>query len=371
MDIFCKRLKDAMNQKQMSSIGDLLGRLEVSGVNTKGTGAPASITELLNLYNQLESVVKGETTDNDIISKLLNKSKLTQAEVEKLYRQMLQLQDAVDSDKAVNLGIGNPNGDVYQQLVENTKRVIGANQNATLEFGRFDAATNTLNASLVHANGTVENFQVHMDQLSGQMTAQQAGVNKLTTSWDRFKTGVAQAGKHLMTALVGYNAFFKVVSEVRKGIGYVKDIDLALTELKKVTNETEESYKKFLNTAAGTAGEIGSTVSDFTEASANFARLGYSMNESAEMAKTAIVYKNVADGLDTVEESTDSIISTMKAFGIESNDTMGIIDRFNEVGNNFAITSAGIGEALQRSASALYAGGNTIDESIALVTAAM
>ena len=49
---------------------------------------------------------------------------------------------------------------------------------------------------------------------------------------------------------------------------------------------------------------------------------------------------------------------------------MGIVDRFNEVGNNFAITSAGIGEALQRSASALYAGGNTIDEAIALVTAA-
>ena len=93
------------------------------------------------------------------------------------------------------------------------------------------------------------------------------------------------------------------------------------------------------------------------------------MEESANMAKTAIVYKNVADGLDTVEESTDSIISTMKAFGIESNDTMGIVDRFNEVGNNFAITSAGIGEALQRSASALYAAGNTIDESIALVTA--
>ena len=38
--------------------------------------------------------------------------------------------------------------------------------------------------------------------------------------------------------------------------------------------------------------------------------------------------------------------------------------------NNFAITSAGIGEALQRSASALYASGNTIDESVALVTAA-
>lgn len=88
------------------------------------------------------------------------------------------------------------------------------------------------------------------------------------------------------------------------------------------------------------------------------------------MAEAAIVYKNVADGLDTVDEATDSIISTMKAFGLESSDVMGIIDRFNEVGNNFAITSAGIGDALQRSASALKEGGNTIDESIALVTAA-
>ena len=94
------------------------------------------------------------------------------------------------------------------------------------------------------------------------------------------------------------------------------------------------------------------------------------MEESADMAESAIIYKNVADGLDTVEESTDSIISTMKAFGIESNDTMGIIDRFNEVGNRFAITSGGIGEALQRSASALYEAGNSIDESIGLITAA-
>lgn len=38
--------------------------------------------------------------------------------------------------------------------------------------------------------------------------------------------------------------------------------------------------------------------------------------------------------------------------------------------NNFAISSTGIGEALQRSASALYESGNTIDESIGLITAA-
>ena len=38
--------------------------------------------------------------------------------------------------------------------------------------------------------------------------------------------------------------------------------------------------------------------------------------------------------------------------------------------NNFAISSQGVGEALLRSAAALAAGNNTLDESIALITAA-
>ena len=60
----------------------------------------------------------------------------------------------------------------------------------------------------------------------------------------------------------------------------------------------------------------------------------------------------------------------MKAFGIEAEDAMSIVDKFNEVGNKYAISAAGIGEALQRSAAALAAGGNTIEESIGLIVAA-
>ena len=83
------------------------------------------------------------------------------------------------------------------------------------------------------------------------------------------------------------------------------------------------------------------------------------------------MYKNVGDGINDVAQASESIISTMKAFNIEATDSMEIVDRFNEIGNNFAIDSVGIGEALQRSASALAEAGNSIDESIALVTAAM
>ena len=60
----------------------------------------------------------------------------------------------------------------------------------------------------------------------------------------------------------------------------------------------------------------------------------------------------------------------MTAFKVDVKDAMSIVDKFNEVSNNFAISSGGIGEALQRSASSLAAANNTLDQSIALITAA-
>ena len=88
------------------------------------------------------------------------------------------------------------------------------------------------------------------------------------------------------------------------------------------------------------------------------------------MAEAAIVYKNVGDGIESADDAANSIISTLKGFKMEASEAMAIVDRFNEVGNKFAITSKGIGEALRLSASALSEGGNSLDESISLITAA-
>ena len=280
-------------QTQLQSANNLLVKLGASDVNISGNGVPTQIQKLLELKNKLsEAINKG---DQSKIIELTSRLKTALSELEKLYKQMIQMQDAIDSGKAKDQGAGDPTGDAYSQLVNKAKELAAEQKNATLEIENFDEKTNTLTVSLTKANGMVETFKFQMNALNGQMSSQQVGVSKLSTAWDQLKASMLRTGRQLMVALVGYNVFFKAISEVRKGISYVKEIDLAMTELKKVTDETEESYKQFLNTAGSTAGEIGSTVSDFTEASANFARLGYSMEESAEMAKTAIVYKNVAD----------------------------------------------------------------------------
>ena len=158
------------------------------------------------------------------------------------------------------------------------------------------------------------------------------------------------------------------VQGVRNMIVTVTEIDTAMTELRKVTDLTEQQYAQFGNTAVNVAKQVGATVADTINSTADFARLGYDVEEATDLSQAAFVYKNVGDGIEDVSEASESIISTIKAFKIEASDAMGIVDQFNEVGNRFAISSEGIGTALKKSAASLATSGNTIEESIGLIT---
>ena len=112
----------------------------------------------------------------------------------------------------------------------------------------------------------------------------------------------------------------------------VRDVDAAMTELKKVTDLTDQAYDNFRGTASESAREIGASLADTVNATADFARLGYELQDSLDLAEAALTYKNVGDGITDISVATESLISTIKAFGIEASDSMEIVDKFNEVG---------------------------------------
>ena len=150
----------------------------------------------------------------------------------------------------------------------------------------------------------------------------------------------------------------------------VLDIDKAMTELKKVTDLAESQYVSFQNRAADMAREVGGTIADTISSTADYARLGYSLLDSEALAKAALTYKNVGDGIESIDEATASIISTIKAYNIEAKDAMQVVDLYNLLGNSLPISSGALGTALQKSASALAAANNTLEESAALISAA-
>ena len=210
----------------------------------------------------------------------------------------------------------------------------------------------TVSQSVAEAELRIKDLN-HEIQLSG----------KNTKAWGDRITGLASKFNTWFTLS---QAIMAAYSTARKMITAVVELDTAMTELKKVTNETDEVYEKFLDNASTRAKNLGAALSDTVTATADFARLGYNLKEAEELADAAIVYKNVGDGIEDISEASESIIATMQAFGIAAEDSMSVVDKFNETGNNYAISSKGVGDALLRSAAAMDAANNSLDETIVL-----
>lgn len=157
------------------------------------------------------------------------------------------------------------------------------------------------------------------------------------------------------------------VQAVKKMYDNVYELDTAMTDLYKVTDETDDKYSEFLDSANEKAQELGRSVSSLVEQTATWAKLGYNINESAELAETSSVYANVGEVDD--DTSVSDIVTAMKSFNITAEDSITIVDKLNEVSNTYATSAADLGTGLSNSASALSLAGNDIDQSIAMITA--
>lgn len=174
---------------------------------------------------------------------------------------------------------------------------------------------------------------------------------------DHFNTAIAMAGLHLLQ------------NGLQQTLQNVVDVDTAMTDLKKVSEGSSQDYANYLDSAGERAKSLGASITDVIGATSEFSRLGFNLEDASNLGDWATKYMNVSE-YTNIEDAAQSLVSTLQGFHLAADDVGSVVDRFNEVGNNYAVSSQGLGEALQRSAAALYAGGNSLDESLGLVTAA-
>ena len=345
--------------------------------------------QYIDAYTQLNTAyqeyVKNHELNNPEIQKqiqqqaaqvqLLGRNYLTSVkEAEELKNRVSQSGQYKDIKTGQVRNLGGTTDVTAEELTDLKSKMLDFVQDglkqANVEGVKFDAVNQKLTYTFRTSKNSVADMVVQYNDATKALYAYNKQERESLTGLAGFMQSLKAKTKSILQYTTSITSIYRVWGELRRGIQYIREIDKALVELRKVTDETEETYDRFLKTASKTAGELGSTVANITQATATFAKLGYDISLASEMAKAAVVYQNVGDGIDSADAAAESIISTMKGFGIEANASMQIVDKFNQVGNEFSITSKGIGDALQRSASALSEGGNSIDESIGLITAA-
>ena len=175
------------------------------------------------------------------------------------------------------------------------------------------------------------------------------------------------SGFHQLAAqMAGMFGFYDVINLGKKGFNVVRELNTALTEMRKVSNKTVQSLKNYQATTFDTADAVGTTAKQIQNSTADWMRLGESMDQAAESAKDANVLFNVSE-FEGIDEATESLVSMSQAY--KDLDKMDIIDVLNNIGNNYSISTDGLATALKDSASALVTANNDLNEAVSLTTA--
>ncbi|MCY9545225.1 phage tail tape measure protein, partial [Paenibacillus alvei] len=219
----------------------------------------------------------------------------------------------------------------------------------------FHQATREIEESMNHLNSESRRLRDEDQRRRGSMGGQLVNALRKVPVW---------------TAAMG--VVYGTIQQVKNGFRSILDIDKEMVNLAKVSEASKQQLDAFKNTASAMGRDLGVVATEVIKATTEFQRLGYSLEQATVLGKNSILYANVGDM--SVEDASSNLVSTIKGFGVEvdaqGNNVRKLVDMFNEVGNNFAISSEGIGEALKRSSAVFNEAGTSIQDAVGLVTAA-
>lgn len=249
------------------------------------------------------------------------------------------------------------------------EKYINAVTKGTLENVKWNENTLKLTGTFINANDEIQKVTGSINRLSNGATTvnvELGNAQKQVSSFSKFIDELSVKFRNLATYLLSFVGFYEVWGAIRQGVTYVREFDTALTEMRKVSDETVKSLKEFQEASFDIADSVGATAGVIQNSTAEWMRLGESLEQAAESAQVSNILLNVSE-FESIDEATESLVAMSQAYNdVEKID---IVDKMNNIGNQYSIATDGIAQALQRSASSLTTAGNDLDEAIALVTA--
>lgn len=309
--------------------------------------------------NNVIAVKDALSNYENAINSIKEKGFITQDDIQSLDRYEAKLKETIyvvqnmsASQKGYTLVSGQKELDKIDRLLEeNTNLTRQAKEQIRAYYNEIASGNPSASLDVIH--GKI------LEIINDEKEAGRGGKRFIDTLNDKAFYNFAQ---QLGTMF----SFYDVINGVKQGINTVRELDTALTEMRKVSDETVQSLKNYQATTFDTADSVGTTAKQIQNSTADWMRLGESMSKAAESAKAANILLNVSE-FDGIDEATESLVAMSQAYSELGK--MDIIDVLNNIGNNYSIATDGLATALQKSASALKTANNDLNSAVALATA--
>lgn len=225
----------------------------------------------------------------------------------------------------------------------------------------------SLKGTFKDSAGEAQTLSVQLNTLNGQIKNLGTSVKPVESGLSKFFSGWKEKMVNLAQYLTSFQAMNQVWNTFKQGLEIVKEFDTALTEMRKVSDEPISKLKEFQKESFDMAKSVGTTALQIQNSTADFMRLGQSMEEAKQSSVNANILKNVSE-FDNVDDATSALISMQAAY--KDLTQTELIDKLDNIGNRYAVATDELATGLQKSGATLSLMGNNIDESVALLTAA-
>ena len=319
--------------------------------------AEQSYKRLLSLKKEIETGVSDDSF----------KKTLSDSDIEKRWNEygsvFEKCNNQIKAFKNESSGITKPFNQLDAVTASNrTLTWLKNNNKAAKEYGE----TLTQLAEKQRTASSTEELRGYTKQVKAITSAAQAngltGSSKLTDMKRAFGQIFEFAGM--------YGAIQNIAFEVpRQMISAVRDVNASQIELTKVSDASSGQLSQYWDQAADSAKKYGATISDVINNTADWSRLGYSLDESKKLSDATTLLQKVGDNM-TQQSSSEGMISVLKGFQKDADEAESIVDKVNQVANTQPIDTSGLFEGLSRSASSMDAANNSLEQTIALITAA-
>lgn len=339
--------------------------------------------------NKIESSIVNVTSKFDQLSST-GHEKLAQIQTDIQTLNSLQQTMSTSTDNAVLISSYQQYEEVLARVKNNLSIVAIATKEATQAQNTLNKSVSLSNKIEAWMNQNTKAAQLFGDELRkiqsalannqnpAQLTALSAEFARIQSQakaaglvTNQFVQSIKNVGLQLLGLTSGVAALRKLIQVLRDGINTVIELDTALIDLKKTTIMSGSDLATFYKDANKAAKELGVTTKDIIQSAADWSRLGFNdKNGSETMAKLAAQFAAISPGVD-IEKSTTGLVSVIKAYGIDVENVLDdVMSKINIVGNTAATSNKEIISGLQNSAAAMAAMNSTLDENIALFTAA-
>ena len=209
-------------------------------------------------------------------------------------------------------------------------------------------------ASNISLNLNTKGFAQPLGKISGQL--------------GEFEKSLAASNARVIAFGASAGAIYALQRALDETFKSFVNVEKSLIEINSILNVSSTVIKSFGNNLFDIAKNTGQSFDNVAKSALEFSRQGLNIEDTLKRTSDALVLARLS-GLDVVA-STEAITAALNSFSLSAENSTSLVNKLIAVDQGFAVSSADLAEAIKRVGSSAQDSGVSLDELIAIVTAA-